>query len=175
MFRNQRWLSWVVVLVALATGAVNLSTPRPDTYLQADGEYNINKLVEERHWIESAPIVLTNHFATVDVYRLGNSETNGISFAKDLVRIFKVRHIDSKPPIDIRSLKKWSKIQPHVQYTSNAACRVNERSGICLLYLVWDASNSSPNREFVNARVGDASFALIDVNLLRNVVGLTSW
>lgn len=175
MFGKKTWITWLFAACCVLATASNLTTARGESYVVGNGNYKINKLVEDRHWVESAPIVLMNHFSTVDVYRLGNAKTTGVSFSDELVKIYRIRHVDNKPPLDIRKKKKWGKLLPYVEYSSTASCRVNEKSGICILHLVWDSSNSSPNRQFVTARIANTSFALIDTNLLRNVVGVTKW
>lgn len=176
MTKKQPWLIWGFVLAMVFAIWANFAlAPRPVAYLQGKGNYNINELVEQKHWIESAPIVLTNHFSYVRVYRLGDVKKYGVSFDAELARIFKVKKVTRNKPLDIRKSNTWPALADYVQYGSQAACRVDGKPATCLLYLVWDDTNSSPIRDFVTARVGRNSFALVDSNLLRNIAGVSKW
>jgi hypothetical protein len=166
----------IFMTAMLAVSAINLWVlPRGTVWENGGSKFNINQLVEANQWDESAPIVLTNHFRRVEVKRVGNKDKNGIGFESELVRTFGVKGVTHTNPIDIRHTDGWLKLFIYTQYQSKATCSVSKHTHLCNLSLVWDSKNSSPYRTFVTLRIGQSSFAMVDSNLLRNVLGVTQW
>lgn len=162
--------------VLVLASVINLTVfPRSIVANNGGAEFAVGKFIEINQFDESAPAVLTNHFRRVSVKRIGDPKKTGINFSNELVRIFGVRDITRLPPLDIRGMGYWQRLSPYVQYSSRAGCAVNREERVCQLMLVWDAKNSSPFRTFVTFRIGDTAFAMVDSNLVVNLLGVTQW
>lgn len=138
-------------------------------------EFNIGKFVELNRFDESAPVVLSNYFAKASVKRVGDPKKTGVNFSRELTRIFGVKQITDDAPYDIRGRREFAQLVPFINYSAKAGCAVERATRQCDLLLVWDDRNSSPFRTFITFRVGDSTFAMVDSNLAKNVLGVTSW
>jgi len=183
------WRFWVVNLVMVGVAFANLFVlSHSIPFMGHNKTYNINRVIEHSHWVEGAPVVLTNHFATVDVNHIGDRFKNGFGFESELIGIFKVHSVNrSQDPIDLRG-KMTLKALKHYRYYETTTHCSGQNSKYCNLYLIWDAKNSAPYRTFIGTRVEDSlsindmdnpgrpvrsvkTFVLLDSNLYRNLIG----
>ncbi len=163
------WLLNVGVAIVAFCNLFVLSHSAP--FFRGNTTFNVNRVIERAHWVEGAPVVLTNHFSTVHVRNIGDRFENGFGFESELVGIFKVRSVDrTKDPIDVRDKITLAELKRHVHYETTTHCSLGT-SKYCKLYLIWDHKNSAPYRTFIGVLIEDKSFALIDSNLYRNLIG----
>jgi hypothetical protein len=183
------WRFWLVNLVMLSVSVLNLFVLEHSTpFMGHNKTYNINRIIEHAHWVEGAPVVLSNHFSTVHVTNIGDRFKNGFGFQSELVDIFKVKSVDrSQDPIDLQGKVTLKQLLHYRHYLTTTHCSGGS-SKYCNLYLVWDAYNSAPYRTFIGVRVEDTmsmfnpqnpatkprlvhTFVLLDSNLYRNLIG----
>jgi len=183
------WRFWVLNASVAAIAFVNLfvlSHSLP--FMGHNKTFGINRIIEHSHWVEGAPVVLTNHFSTVSVNHIGDRFKNGFGFESELIGIFKVHSVDrSQDPIDIRAKVPLSKLLTYRHYETTTHCS-GQSSKYCNLWIVWDAGNSAPYRTFIGTQVADSlllsdfdqpnrkprqvkTFMLLDSNLYRNLIG----
>lgn len=162
--------------VLILASALNLFSFQRSIVTNDGGrEFNIGKFVELNRFDESAPVVLSTNFRKVSVKRVGDPKKNGVSFSRELTRIFGVKQITDDVPYDIRGRSEFAKLVPFINYSAKAGCAAEQKTKQCDLLLVWDDRNSSPFRTFITFRVGDSTFAMVDSNLAKNVLKVTKW
>lgn len=183
------WRFWVLNLVMAAVAFVNLFVlSHSAPFMGHNKTYNINRIIEHAHWVEGAPVVLSNHFSTVHVSNIGDRFKNGFGFEDELIGIFKIKSVDrSQDPINLQGKMTLKQLLHYRHYATTAHCS-GQTSKYCNLYLIWDAGNSAPYRSFIGVQVEDTmslknqddpgakarlvkTFVLLDSNLYRNLIG----
>jgi hypothetical protein len=153
--------------MVIISAANAFGLPRNYPFYGNNSTFNINSVIEDAHWVEGAPVVLSNHFDRVEITNIGDRFKNGFGLQDELVQIFKIKKVDrTEDPIDVRGVIPNAKIKPYTRYKTTTHCS-GRNSKYCQLYLVWDGKNSAPYRTFVGARIQDNTYALIDSNLLK--------
>jgi len=183
------WRFWLLNAGVAAITVINLFVINHDLpFIGHNKTFGVNRVIEHSHWVEGAPVVLTNHFSQVDINHTGDRFGDGFSLEPELVDIFKVHSIDrSQNPIDVRGKVALSKLLHFRRYETITHCS-GQSSKYCNLWLVWDAQNSAPYRTFIGIRVDDSelisdklqpglqtrfvkTYMLLDSNIYRNLIG----
>jgi hypothetical protein len=183
------WRFWILsagsaVIVFLNIFVLSHSLP----FIGHNKTFGVNRIIEHSQWVEGAPVVLKNHFQTVNVHHIGTRAGNGFSFESELINIFRVNSVSTaKDPLDIRNRISMKTLMHYRHYETTTHCSQGG-SKYCNLLIVWDGHNSAPYRTFVGTRVPDSlllsdfdqpnrkprmvkTFMLLDTNLYRNLIG----
>lgn len=183
------WRFWLVNLVMVTVAFCNvfvMSHSLP--FIGHNKTYNVNRVIEHSHWVEGAPVVLSNHFSTVRVKNIGDRFKNGFGFESELIGIFKIKSVNrSQDPINVQGKISLHQLLHYRHYETSTHCS-GQTSKYCNLFLVWDAGNSAPYRTFIGLQVEKTpsitdmdnpgqpvhnvkTFVLLDSNLYRNLIG----
>ena len=162
---RMNWRRTALVIGMIIVVAVNLFVAeRALPFFKDNRDFSITRIIERKHWIESAPVVLGNHFDKVTVLNVGDRFENGFGFESELVAIYKIASVDYQhDPIDLKDFfatVKLNRGQLFV-YDSQVHCG-GRKSKYCGMQLIWDKKAMNNYRTFVGVQTSEDSFALVD-------------
>ena len=175
------WMNWrkallVAGMLAVVYGNIFVAE-RALPFFGDNRAFSVAKIIEQKHWIESAPVVLTNHFDKVQVLNVGDRFKNGFGFETELVAIYGIESVDYEhDPIDLRDFFATVKLNrgKFFVYDSEVHCS-GRNSKYCDMQLIWDKKAKAKDRTFVGVRTGNDSYALVDQLVLEQWFGKDGW
>lgn len=173
---NWRLLALVAVMVTVVVGNLFIAE-RALPFFKENRDFTITRIIENKKWIESAPVVLTNHFDEVRVLNAGDRFENGFGFETELVSIYGIKSVDyARDPIDLREFFATVKLHRGklFVYESKVHCS-GRKSKYCDMQLIWDKKAKAKDRTFVGVRTGDDAYALVDELVLTQWLGTDGW
>ncbi|MEN9753185.1 MAG: hypothetical protein RL670_876 [Actinomycetota bacterium] len=169
---TKSWRFWLVALSCLTVAFANVAAaPKRLPFTKGNHDFNVAQIIENTGWVEAAPVVLTNHFRKVSVSHVGDRFENGFGFERELVGIFGIASVQrATDPIDVRDRLTAAELAEFEQYRSEVHCS-GRNSKYCDFQLIWDSKHAPRDARFIGLLTTDNSYALIEANLLKRLLG----
>jgi hypothetical protein len=172
------WRRTTLVIGMVIVVAANLFVAeRALPFFKGNRDFTITRIIERKQWIESAPVVLANHFDKVTVLNVGDRFKNGFGFESELVAIYGIDSVDyANDPIDLQDFFTTVKLNRGklFVYESQVHCS-GRKSKYCDMQLIWDKKAMNNYRTFVGVQTGENAYALVDTLVLDKWFGTDGW